>query len=71
MKTMPKKRDKRAAKSRGKAAKGQRRAAKLRLVSVASPAEERRWKMACMRDLARWLATLRPGLGRRKGRPGD
>lgn len=70
MKTMSKKGNKAAAKSRGKAAKARRRVARLRLVPVATPAEERRQKIACLRDLARWLATLRPGLCRRKGRPG-
>lgn len=71
MKTMPRKGNKPAAKSRGKAAKAQRRAARLRLVPVATPAEERRQKIACLRDLARWLATLGPGRCRRKGRPGN
>ncbi|MDI6906729.1 MAG: hypothetical protein QMC81_04460 [Thermoanaerobacterales bacterium] len=66
---MPKKGNKAPAKSRGKAAKAQRRAARLRLVPVATPGEERRHKLACLRDLARWLTILRRGLYRRKGAP--
>lgn len=54
-------------KSKAQAKKTQRRAARLRLVPVATPDEERQQRISCLRDLIRWLASLYPGqCGRNK-----